>query len=72
MSSITETTHAASRQHHDKLSIIRLACLLSTFMAITFVGCVIAGYFLPGLRGMMPVSAFPGFSWENPSTAISV
>ncbi len=62
-------THAGTRHHDDKVSIIRLVCLLSSFMGITFILCVIAGYFLPGLREIMPVTAFPGFSWEHPLTA---
>lgn len=59
----------AAPQRSQRLSIARLACTLSAFMALSFVFCVIAGYVLPGLRGLMPVTAFPGFSWEHPQTA---
>lgn len=60
----------AARQGYEKLSIVRLACTLSTFMAISFVVCVVFGFLLPGLRGLMPVTFFPGFSWEQPLTAV--
>ena len=59
----------ATHQSPDKLSIVRLACTLATFMAISFVLCVVFGYIFPGLRGLMPVTFFPGFSWEQPLTA---
>jgi hypothetical protein len=59
-----------ARQGYEKLSIVRLACTLSTFMAISFVLCVVFGFLLPGLRGVMPVTFFPGFSWEQPLTAV--
>lgn len=61
---------AATHQHSLNLSIVRLACTLSTFMALSFVFCVIAGYVVPSLRGLMPVTVFPGFSWDHPETAI--
>ena len=57
----------ADRQTY-KLSIPRLAWILSTFMAISFILCVAAGYVLPGLRGLMPLNLIPGFSWANPLT----
>lgn len=69
MSNLT-ATHTATHHHRDRVSIFRLVCLLSTFTAITFIFCVIAGYFLPAWRGLMPVTVFPGFSWESPLTAI--
>lgn len=52
-----------------KLSIVRLVCILASFMAISFILCVIAGYVLPGLRHLMPLNLIPGFSWANPLTA---
>lgn len=63
------STSVSARLHSEKLSVLRLVVTLSTFMAISYVGCVVAGYFLPGLRGFMPVSYFPGFTWEQPLTA---
>lgn len=63
------STSVPARQRREKLSVLRLAGTLSAFMAISFVGCVVAGYVFSGLRGLMPVSVFPGFSWEQPLTA---
>lgn len=51
-----------------QIPIVRLGWTLSTFMAVTFVLCVIFGYVIPSLRGLMPPSFFPGFSWEQPLT----
>ena len=61
----------AAHQSPDKLSIVRLACTLATFMAISFVLCVVFGYIFPGLRGLMPVTFFPGFSWEQPFDSVA-
>ena len=51
-----------------KISIARLVSVLSSFMTISFILCVIAGYILPGLRHLMPLNLIPGFSWANPLT----
>lgn len=64
------STSHSMRESSSKLSILRLAATFSVFMAISFVLCVLAGYLLPGLRGSMPVSAFPDFSWEHPLSAV--
>lgn len=55
-------------QQISRISLPRLVCILSTFMAISFVLCVAAGYVLPGLRNLMPLTLIPGFSWTNPLT----
>ena len=49
-----------------QIPIIRLGWTLSTFLAISFVLCVLFGLIIPDLRNLMPPSYFPGFSWERP------
>jgi hypothetical protein len=51
-----------------RISIIRLGWTFSTFLAISFILCVVFGFIVPDLRNLMPPSFFPGFSWEQPLT----
>lgn len=53
-------------QQPYRISAIRLACILATFMAISFLLCLAAGYVLPGLRYLMPLGLIPDFTWSNP------
>lgn len=65
-------TVGASREGgicHKKLPVLRLACSLALFMAISFVLCVVAGLVLPGFRSMMPIGNLVGFSWDHPLSA---
>ena len=60
--------HSSTTQ--GRVQLIRLGWTLSSFMVISFVTCIILGYILPGLRDLMPVVFFPGFSWDQPSTML--
>lgn len=64
------STSLSTPQHSEKISILRLTASLSIFIAVSFVLCVVAGYLVPSLRGLMPITAIPGFSWEHPLSAV--
>ena len=61
-------TGSVAAQVPSQIPIIRLGWTLSTFLAISFVLCVVFGFIVPDLRNLMPPSFFPGFSWERPLT----
>jgi hypothetical protein len=58
--------HSVEGPGATRIPIIRLGWTLSTFLAISFVLCVVFGFIVPDLRNLMPPSFFPGFSWEQP------
>lgn len=57
-----------SRGYSGRIPIVRLGWALSTFLAVSFVLCVVFGFFVPDLRNLTLPSLFPWFSWEQPLT----